>query len=112
MSQVIFDTIDPNTTSGTQLASILGDFKDAMISSSSGAARPSEIDAGGKWLKIVSATVWEFYVYDGTDDILIYTVNPTANTVKFPGSADEFSLTRQSADSIGPILNFLTLTIE
>lgn len=107
MSQVVYDTIDPNTTSGTQLASILDDFKDAMISTQSGASRPSEIDAGGKWLKIVSATQWEMYMYDGADDILLYTVNPTDNNVTYPKSANQTGVTRISGDSIGPIFDFL-----
>lgn len=107
MSQVVFDTIDPNTTSGTQLAAILDDFKDAMISSQSGNSRPSEIDAGGKWINFVSATQWEMNIFDGTDDVVLYTVNPSNNTVSFPNSADESGVTRISGDSIGPIFDFL-----
>lgn len=107
MAQDIFNTIDPNTTSGTQLATLLVSFKDALISNSSGAARPSEIAPQGTWVQIVDANTWQLYMFDGTDDILLLTVNPTLNTVKFPDSADTFGLTRQSADSIGPILEMV-----
>lgn len=107
MSQIVFDTIDPNTTSGTQLAAILDDFKDAMISTQSGNSRPSEIDAGGKWINFISGTQWEMNLFDGSDDIVLYTVNPSNNTVSFPNSANESGVTRISGDSIGPIFDFL-----
>lgn len=49
-----------------------------LLSSHSGTARPSYAVAGTKWLDI-SVTPWLLKIYDGSDDIVIGTVNPTTN---------------------------------
>ena len=80
MTQYSFPTIDPNTKSGTGLSTDLNGLWPALISTHRGASRPSYAVAGMCWVKIVSATAEEIYYFDGTDDIRIGTVNPTANT--------------------------------
>ncbi len=54
----------------------------ALVTEHSGAARPAVItaDGSGRWTKVVSATAWELYYYDGTQDVLIGTINPTDHT--------------------------------
>lgn len=86
MSQYDFSNIDPDLTSGTALATLLNSWREAIKTHHAGAARPSYAVAGMVWVKTVSATAHEVYYYDGADDVLLYTVNPTANTVALVGS--------------------------
>jgi len=107
MSQVIFDVINPDTTSGNQLAQLLVDFKDAVISGFSGTARPSELDAGGYWIDTASAGYLDFKIYTGTADVLIFRVNTTTGLTTVAGTENTFDVSRASADSVGPILKFI-----
>lgn len=52
----------------------------ALLTLHSGAARPSYAQAQTPWLKVVSATQWELYLYTGSSDILIGTFDPTGGT--------------------------------
>lgn len=54
----------------------------ALTTRHSGASRPAVVTAEGEgaWLKKVSGTAWELYHFDGTSDVLIGTINPTAHT--------------------------------
>ncbi len=83
MSQYDFSNIDPDLTSGTALATLLNSWREAIKTNHAGAARPSYAVAGMIWVKTVSATAHEIYYYDGADDILLATVNPTANTIAY-----------------------------
>jgi len=67
-----------DTLSGTTYASNHNGQNTNYLSSHSGASRPSYAAAGTVWLKN-SATPWELYMYDGTDDILLGYVNATTN---------------------------------
>ena len=51
----------------------------ALVTLHSGASRPVVVDAEGQgsWLKVVSATRWELYYHDGTNDVLLGTLDPT-----------------------------------
>jgi len=60
---------------------------DALLSQHSGTARPSYAVAGTVWIDVVSATEENTYRFDGTDDILLYRINPTANTVFYANVA-------------------------
>lgn len=61
---------------------LLDDYLDKeqrnILTSNSGLQRPSYAVAGTKWLN-TSSTPWQWYMYDGTDDILLGTVNSTDN---------------------------------
>lgn len=107
MSQVIFDTINPSTTSGTQLATILNDFKAAIVSGMSGTSRPTELEAGGGWVDTTDANLWIYNVYTGTNDVAIFTVNLTTGKSSFSGSDSTFEISRISADTVGPIAKFI-----
>jgi hypothetical protein len=108
MSQGIFGTIVPTTTSGNQLATILNDFKEAIVSGFSGTSRPSELDPGGYWIDTTNdPTTWEYKMWTGVQDITIFTLNLTTGAATI-GSADSlFEVARISADSVGPILRLL-----
>jgi microcystin-dependent protein len=80
MTQFARTTLDPNTHGGTFLAGQINDWAAAVESSHQGASRPAYAVDGMIWCKTVSSTVVEIYYFDGTDDIKLGTVNPTANT--------------------------------
>ncbi len=87
MTQFNMPTIDPAVNNGTQLSSWLNSWQDALESTHSGAARPTYVKSGMIWLKTVSATLWELYLYDGVNDIKLLTMNPSTNVVTVPGFA-------------------------
>lgn len=77
MSQTIVDYSE--SPSGAELLDdMLSKEQENLLSSHSGTERPSYAIAGTKWLDI-SVTPWLLKIYDGTDDIVIGTVNPTTN---------------------------------
>jgi hypothetical protein len=78
MSQSDFGTIDPTATSGTELAQLLGDFRDAVETSHSGTTRPSYVKAGMFWINNAGSP-WLVNVYDGAFDIEIGTINPSTH---------------------------------
>lgn len=82
MAQHDLGNINPTTTTGTQLATKLENFEEAQNSSHKGAARPSYIAAGGVWVQEVSADRWDVCLFDGDTDIVIGSINPTANAVR------------------------------
>jgi hypothetical protein len=65
---------------GTQLNNRLRDWRDALHSLHQGTSRPSYAVAGMLWIRDISSTEWRLHLYDGDTDILIGTINPTANT--------------------------------
>ncbi len=81
MSQTDFGTINPATKTGSQLATDLNDWRDTIHSSHAGASRPSYAIGAMIWVKQVSASIWEIYLYDGDTDILIAAINPTTNAI-------------------------------
>ena len=60
--------IDPNTTSGTDLADLMNQDEVAESSNNSGNARPAYITAGGIWTKTGTGGAFELMMYDGTTD--------------------------------------------
>lgn len=64
---------------------------DAILTHHSGASRPSYAVAHSTWLKIVSSSAWELYLYDGADDILIGTFNPITNAFTLQSSGLGFA---------------------
>jgi hypothetical protein len=65
---------------GTQLNNRLRDWRDALHSLHRGTSRPTYAVAGMLWLQEISSTEWRLQLYDGDTDILLGTINPTANT--------------------------------
>ncbi len=88
MSQSDFGTIDPNSKSGTQLASDLNAWRDALHSAHKGASAPSYAAAGSLWLDDTSNPSWTLKLYDGTDWIALGTVDTTANAYQTAGLTD------------------------
>lgn len=108
MSQQVFPDINPTTTSGIQLATLLNQFKAALMSGLKGGSRPSELLAGGMWLDDSQAGspnfLWRLKLYDGTTDRTLLTLNLATGNVILSGSEDEFSIQKISDDAVGALL--------
>ena len=106
MSQAIYSSINPNTTSGTQLATLLNDLKNAIVSGFSGTSRPPNLQAYGYWIDTtdVLSGILYYKLYDGSSDITVFTVNTDNQTISFAGVEGEFGVTKISDDEFGPKL--------
>lgn len=111
MAQNIWNTIIPTSTSGSQLATLLNDFKDAVISGFSGTARPTELDPGGYWIDTTLAGspdfTWVFKIWTGTVDVEIFRINLSTGTAGLPGTTNEFKVERVSANTTAAWLTLL-----
>jgi hypothetical protein len=61
------------------------DSLDALLSGHSGSARPSYAVAGTVWQDTSVAGTVSFYLYDGSDDNLLWSVNTSTGAVSFGG---------------------------
>ena len=99
MTQIDFGTINPNTKSGTALASDLNDWRDTVHSQHLGASAPTYITAGQLWSDNTSAN----YItrqYDGTDHIPVWQLDATNNVtrVALDADADTYIVSGVAAD--------------
>lgn len=81
MAQYDFGTIDPNTKSGTALASDLNSYRNAVNSMHSGSSAPSYITAGMMWVDTTSAD-YEVKLYDGAQSITVAIIDATNNVAR------------------------------
>ena len=81
MSQDLINTpISPESTSGTDLANLIGAMQSSMLSGLIGTSRPAQLVKGGNWIKD-DTNNWIFYFYNGTIDIEIFRVAKATNAV-------------------------------
>ncbi len=115
MSQTIWSTINPASTSGTQLATLLDDFKDAVVSGMTGTSRPANLAAGGSWIDTTNEGTpnfyWSYKVYTGTYDAEVFRVNLTTGATSFAGTDSSFIITKTSADAVGALAKFIKARI-
>lgn len=109
MSQTVFGDINPATKSGNQLATDLNAFKAAFLSKLSGTSRPAAAVPGTEWLDTSDEgdDIWTVKLYDGTDDIDLYSINLATGTVSVTSSDSLFSITKISADATGPLFKLI-----
>jgi hypothetical protein len=65
---------------------------DALLSSHSGASRPAYAVAGTEWVSTATAGLLKYYVYDGTDDRLIKTIDIATGIVTFAAGITDDAL--------------------
>lgn len=87
MTQYDLGFIDPNETSGVELAAMLSNFNSALRSAHKGASRPAYAERGTIWVQDTGATVLNMFFFDGVDDILIGTINTTTNAFTVSGAS-------------------------
>lgn len=81
MSQYDFGTIDPNTKSGTALATDLNSWRNALHTTHGGSSAPSYITAGMLWLDTTSAN-YKLKLYDGAQSIDVGIIDATNNVTR------------------------------
>lgn len=105
----IFSSIVATTTSGTQLATLLNDFKDAVAGGfyTDTGTRPTNLAQAGYWIDLQNDPVWSYKIFDGTNDREIFQLNVSTGAVSFGDTASPLTLTKDSDDTIGAILKLL-----
>ncbi|MBX4941183.1 hypothetical protein [Rhizobium binae] len=71
--------------SPTLMATRMDDSFKALLSSHSGASRPSYAVAGTTWVSTATAGQLKLYFYDGADDILLLVVDTATNAIVWSG---------------------------
>ena len=84
MTQYDFGTIIPSSTDGTELASLINSFRDAVNSGHAGTTAPTYAVAGMIWIDTTTATAWALKLYDGTNWLTLATFNTSTNVVSIP----------------------------
>jgi hypothetical protein len=79
MAQATLQNIDPATTDGTELAGMLEGVGAAIRSTNLGATRPSYAQAGTIWVQQTTASLLTIFIFDGSEDIPLGTVNTATN---------------------------------
>ena len=90
MSQYDFGTINTSTTSGSDLATLLGSWRDALLTNHVGNSRPSYIKNGMIWIDN-SSTPWVLKLYQGGVDITLGYVDITDGLASFLSYAKTFT---------------------
>lgn len=96
MSQVVFADIDPNTKSGTTLASDLNAFKDALLTQHSGSSSPTYGVIGTPWFDNSVANKYTMKIFDGSQWVTNFTLDTILHTFSYGGNnpTASFSITR------------------
>jgi hypothetical protein len=107
----IWSSIDPATTSGNQLATLLNDLKDIIVSGFRGTSRPTNLQAGGYWIDTTNEGspnfYWDIKLYTGTTDIKLFRIDLAGNTSSIDGASNTFTVSRFTADTVGPVLELV-----
>lgn len=113
MAQYDFGTIDPNTKSGTALASDLNSWRNALHSTHSGSTAPSYVTAAMLWADTTSAN-YELKMYDGAQWIPVAVLDATNNVARV--ALDTAETTYISSPAAGQIRHTvagtLTMTVR
>lgn len=116
MSQDIWSAINPDVTTGTMLAGILGDFKDALMTGCAGTARPANLQAGGMWIDTTNQGApnfyWSFKIYTGSGDQEVFRLSVLNGFGGTLFGDSEFDVSHISDDTIGPILQLIKNRID
>ncbi len=104
----IFPNINPLTTSGSDLATLLNSFRDSVVSGFlSSTGRPTGVTKGGYWIDNsdeVGLGVFRYYMFDGASDVLAFTLSKTTGRIAFPIQDGSVIVKQVSADAVGAIV--------
>jgi hypothetical protein len=109
MAQYSFGTIDPNTKSGTALATDLNSWRDAVNSTHSGSSAPSYVTSSMLWSDTTSAN-FELKMYDGAQWIPVAVLDATNNVARVAvDSAETSYITSTTAGQIRHVIANTTI---
>ena len=101
MSQGDLGTLVPAETSGTELASRLRTWRDALHTQHSGATRPSYAQPGMMWVD-TSGNPWVRKLWTGNADVEIDAINPTTGAVTSRAGIADDAVTFAKLQNITP----------
>ena len=104
MTQEVFDDIDPNVTSGTDLATLLNEFKASWLTNNSGNAAPAYASIGTTWLDNSVADKLTEKIYDGSQWIVNYTLDTAAHTISYGGNNATASISINRTDALADMI--------
>jgi microcystin-dependent protein len=78
--------INPSADNGIDLANKLNAWREAIHTSHKGLDRPQYAEAGMFWVCEKSESLWQWYLYDGNQDILVCNFNPIDSTISVNGA--------------------------
>lgn len=104
MTQSVFNDIDPNTKSGTQLAVDLNNFKASLLTQHSGASAPTYAEVGTEWLDSASAGLLIKKIYDGSQWVTINTLDTAAHIITYGGNNPTASFSISRTDDAADML--------
>jgi hypothetical protein len=78
--------INPSADNGIDLANKLNAWREAIHSSHKGLDRPQYAEAGMFWVCEKSESLWQWYLYDGNQDILVCNFNPIDSSIAVNGA--------------------------
>jgi hypothetical protein len=113
MAQYSFGTINPNTKSGTALATDLNSWRDAVNSTHSGSSAPSYLVPAMLWADTTSAN-YELKMYDGAQWINVAVLDATNDVARVAvDSAETSYITATTAAQIKHVIaNVDTMTVR
>lgn len=108
MAQAALAPLDPNTTSGSQLAAKLTAFEQALLSMHSGSSRPAYVQPGTCW-RDTSGAVWIVKLYDGVNDIPVGAFLPASSRRALLGATAEIA-SASTTDVLGQVVETVVIT--
>jgi len=104
MTQQVFADIDPNVTSGTELAILLNEFKASLLTQHSGNTAPTYAEIGTPWFDTAVADQMTFKLYDGSQWVSQFVLDKTAHTISYGGNNPIASFTVNRTDTSADML--------
>lgn len=111
MTQQVFSDIDPNVTSGTELATFLNDFKASLLTQHSGATAPTYAVVGTQWFDSAVAGTLTMKYYDGAQWISQFVIDTVAHKISLGGNNPTASVTVSRTDTAADMIEMYRNTI-
>lgn len=100
----IWSSINPSTTSGTDLATLLDSFKNTVVSGFKATSRPTNLLTGGYWFDTTNEGspnfYWSYKVYDGSNDVELFRFDLAHSKIILPGTTASRIVSTNASNNI------------
>ena len=104
MTQAVFNDIDPNVKSGTELATDLNNFKASLLTQHSGPSAPTYAEIGTEWLDSAVTDTLTRKIYDGAQWVTVYTLDTSAHIIFYGGNNPTAAFSIERTDTAADLL--------